>query len=61
MVNQKVKLASAMLVLALGGCQPTDRPTNLANMPALNKAKAVEGQLQQSADQRKVEEEQQQK
>jgi hypothetical protein len=60
MTNHKLSLGIVMLALGLSACQPTDRPTNLANKPALDKAKAVEGQLQQRAadGQRKADEEQ---
>jgi hypothetical protein len=58
--KQFVKLAAAMLAFGLAACQPTDRPTNLANTQALDKAKAVEGQMQQRAADgaRKADEEQ---
>jgi len=58
MLNHFMKLACAVLVFGLMACQPTDRPVNLANTKAIDKAKAVEGQLQQrAAEPRKAEEE----
>jgi hypothetical protein len=58
MHNHFMKLAGAIFVFGLSGCQPTDKPVNLANTKAIEKAKAVEGQLQQrAAEPRKAEEE----
>jgi hypothetical protein len=49
----------ALLGCMLAACQPTDKPANLANTKALDKAKSVEGQMQQRAEEpRKSEEEQ---
>jgi ABC-type uncharacterized transport system auxiliary subunit len=61
MVDNKLKLAAGALVLLLAACQPTENPTNIAEggRKAMDKAKAVEGQLQQGADKtRKAEDEQ---
>ena len=61
MTDHILKLAGAVLVFGLIGCQPTENPTNIAEggRKAMDKAKAVEGQLQQGADKtRKAEDEQ---
>ena len=53
-------IAAGFMGLALAGCTPAEPPPDLikAQREALNKAKAVEGQLQQYADdQRKAAEE----
>jgi hypothetical protein len=56
----KLKMTVGFLGIALLGCQPDGPPPDLlkTQREALNKAKAVEGQLQQQAeDQRKIIEE----
>ena len=53
----KLKITVGFLGIALLGCQPDGPPPDLlkTQREALNKAKAVEGQLQQQAeDQRKM-------
>jgi hypothetical protein len=53
----KLKMTVGFLGIALLGCQPDGPPPDLlkTQREALNKAKAVEGQLQQQAeDQRKM-------
>lgn len=53
----KLKMTVGVLGIALLGCQPNGPPPDLlkTQREALNKAKAVEGQLQQQAeDQRKI-------
>jgi outer membrane PBP1 activator LpoA protein len=50
--NSRLKIAVVFLGTALAGCQPHDAPPDLVKTQreALNKAKALETQLQQQAD-----------
>lgn len=60
MMNITRAIAAGLMSLALVGCKPAEPPADLlkTQREALNKAKAVEGQLQQQADdQRKAIEE----
>jgi hypothetical protein len=55
MTSKLSNVALAAFAVLLGGCQPSDPPPDLVKTQreALNKAKAVEGLLQQQAQESK--------
>jgi hypothetical protein len=61
-MNYNKLFAGAAMMALLSACQPTENPTNIAEggRKAMDKAKAVEGQMQQRATDgaRKADEEQ---
>ena len=56
MMYLKQTVAIGVLSLPLAGCQPSELPPDLVKTQreALNKAKSVEGQLQQAQDKQKA-------
>lgn len=55
MMKLKQVMAIALLGVAMSGCKPADPPPDLVKTQreALNKAKAIEGQLQKQADEQR--------
>ena len=56
MMRKFAGMMLATIVVLAGGCQPAESPPDIikSQRDALNKAKAVEGQLQQAQEQRQA-------